>query len=92
MILYLVRTFTLLYVLVVLMMTFIPVAGGVPIAIALPKAALYAGFIAAGMTWFEIHRKGLWPLYDNLRISRRNVFAGLIGSSVLTYAVLRAIL
>lgn len=88
MILYLVRIYALLYVLVILMMTFIGVAGGVELPVALPKAALYSGVVAAGLTWFEIRRKGLLPLYDNLRISRTLVFGGLIGSSILIYVIL----
>lgn len=92
MILYLIRKFALLYVAIILMMTFIAMAGGVPSSAALPKATFYAGFFAAGMTWFEIRRKGLWPLYDNLRISPWMVFGGLIGASTVIFLTLRVML
>lgn len=92
MILYLIRKYALLYVLIVLMMTFIGMAGRIPLDVALPKAALYSGFFAAGMTWFEIRRKGLWPLYDNLRIPRKLLFGGLVASAVAAYVVLGMVL
>lgn len=88
MILYLIRKYALLYVAVILMMVSIGMAGGVPVSVALPKATLYAGIFASVMTWFEIRRKGLWPLYDNLCISRPLVFGGLIGSAVVIYVIL----
>lgn len=88
MILYLIRKYALLYVAIILMMVFIGMAGEIPVSVALPKAALYAGVFASVMTWFELRRKGLWPLYDNLRISRPVVFGGLIGSAVVIYLIL----
>ena len=43
----------------------------------LPKTLVWSGFIAPVIVFVEIKRSNLWPLYDNLAISRYFLLAGL---------------
>ena len=41
---------------------------------AVPRAVLWGGLFAAGQLFREFRKKNLWPLYDNLRITKPVLF------------------
>ena len=55
-----------------------------PLDEALPRGVLWGGVFAAGQLYREFKKKNLWPLYDNLRITK---FV-LLGCTILVNTVL----
>jgi hypothetical protein len=86
MILYLVKNYVLILTVVVLPMTVFTIArGDIPVDVALPQAVFFGGFISAALTYLEFRRRRIWPLYDNLQISRFGLLGALVGATLLLY-------
>ena len=62
----------------------------VPFRDTLLSALLWAGFFANATVYIEFKRQGLWPLYDNLRLSRLPLLGSLAATILLIYLGLRA--
>ena len=71
MIFYFVRKYVLLWIVLILGFTFTAVIiAGIPPQVHLPTTVFWGGLLAAGQLYREFRKKKIWPLYDNLRISK----------------------
>ena len=55
----------------------------------LPNAALWGGLLAAAQTYREFKEKNLWPLYDNLQISKPVLLILTLVATLLSFIGLR---
>lgn len=79
MILYLVRTYVgILIVLAVLLMV-LPTLFGIALRDTVLEAFFWSGLASAPLTYWEFRRRNLWPLYDNLRLPRFALLVLLVG-------------
>jgi len=89
MIIYLLRKYIWLMLVIAGVMTAFPMVGAdVSLRQALPRGVLWSGFLAAGIVYYEFKRLNLWPLYDNLRLSRFMLLGGLAAVNVFLFVVL----
>lgn len=59
------------------------VVAGMELSYLLPRAIFWCGLLAAIQLYFEFKRKDIWPLFDNLRISKGLLFGIAIPCSLL---------
>ena len=66
----------------------IPVLFGSSLIDVVPTAFFWGSVMAAGYTFWRFRKQNVWPLYDNLRLPRPALFAGLfLGAQLLTLAL-----
>ncbi|MFQ5572409.1 MAG: hypothetical protein ACE5G0_22270 [Rhodothermales bacterium] len=83
MILYLVRTYVgIVLVLAMLMMVGPVIVLGVSPGGVFLSALFWSSLAAAPLTYWDLRRRDLWPLYDNLRLPRFVLLALLAGTVV----------
>ena len=63
----------------------IPVLFGSALIDVVPTAFFWGSVMGVGYTFWRFRQQNVWPLYDNLRLPRPVVFAGLfLGAQLLT--------
>ena len=81
MIFYLVRKYVgILLVLAALLSAVPALFGGMTLGEAALRAFFWSALAAAPLTYWELRRHSLWPLYDNLRLPRFVLLAALVGA------------
>ena len=62
-----------------------------PLGATLHAALLWAGVLAAPLTYAEVRRRRLWPLLDSLRVSRLGLLAALTAAGQLLHLAFLAL-
>ena len=79
MIFYLVRKYVGILLVVAALMIPLPVYTGTAPGEAVLQAFFWSGLAAAPLTYWELRRHSLWPLFDNLRLPRFALLGALVG-------------
>ena len=81
MIVYLLRKYAGIMLVVAVLLMARPLLFGRTLSEAAPMAFFWSGLAAAPLTYWELRRHQLWPLYDNLRLPRLALLALLVGAT-----------
>ena len=79
MIFYLVRKYVGILLVVAALLILFPVYFGTAPGVAALQAFFWSGLAAAPLTYWELRRHALWPLFDNLRLPRFVLLGALVG-------------
>ena len=80
MILFLVRKYVGIFLVLALLMMSLPTVFGASLGKTVWGACFWSGLAAAPLTYWELRRHSLWPLYDNLRLPRLVLLAVLVAA------------
>ena len=79
MILYLVRTYGGIFLVMAVLLMLLPTMFGSSPGETVLAAFFWSGLVSAPLTYWEFRRRNLWPLYVNLRLPRLALLALLAG-------------